>query len=430
MDQGDENKTVSLPIEAKEFRRSNKAVAMRVARGGALTFLCRKIFNVMLYHTQKLGRPGENAPNDLPRFKKYYWVPLSVFTEDARFNSEAADYLSDRFENLMNIKLHCEDEGGVGSETLLAGFRITNRTGKRGDRRWVGWALPPSIEEMAMNPELYTTASLYCLMILKSNHALGLYETAKRYATSPGGVTMRRPVSWWHEVLRGVPVGTEMPEYKFFKRDVLLPAVAEVNLLSDVVVELVEFKQGRKVTELQFRVGEKRQAQLELAHHPALNMDLVQRLVDLGMLRREAEDIFSTHGAELLTMTLDLVDERCRNTNLPTVVSKVAFFRSALKNRYVEAAATANDKALSKRRLKAALPAAAEPNPAPLDSLKMALSRFDAMDVSTREQTIERIAARNATVVKMIRKNPSSKSARAMLAAELLAGEALTEVER
>lgn len=423
----DDNCTAVTPVVvAKEFRRSNKAVAIRIARGGSLTFLCRKIFNVMLYHTQKLGKPGENAPSDLPRFQKYYWVPLSVFTEDARFNSEAVDYLKDTFENLLNIKLHRDDEGGVGSETLLSGYRIMNRTGKRGDRRWVGWALPPTIEEMAMNPDLYTTASLYWLMILKSNHALGLYETAKRYATSPGGVTMRKPLTWWHEVLRGVPVGTEMSAFKFFKRDVLLPACAEVNLLSDVVVELVEFKQGRKVTELQFRVSEKRQAQLELAHHPALDMELIHRLTDIGMVRREAEDVFAAHGAETLNMTLDLVEARCKNVNLPPIVNKSAFFRSALKNRYAEAAAAARAAAQPKLKHKTVTKPSVVVVTGSGKSREKALMRFDGMDPVEQETTMKRIAERNAAVAKVIRINPQGRSARAMLANELIALEELS----
>lgn len=414
----------ALVQDKREFRRSNKAVAMRVASGGALTFLCRKILSVMLYHTQKLGHPGANAPSDLPRFQKYYWVPLSVFTADARFNSEAIDYLSDSFENLMNIKLYLDDEGGTGGEILLAGYRILNRTGKRGDPRWVGWTFPPSVEEMALNPAYYTTTSLYYLMSLKTNPASALYDVAKRYATSPGGLTMRRPVKWWHEVLRGVPVGSEMCAYKFFKRDVLLPAIAEVKGVPDVRVELLEFKQGRKVVELQFRVWENRQEQLELEHPPILDMSVIQRLVDLGMVKKEAEEVFVAHGSEVLTMTLDLVDARGGNANLPPLASKVAFFRAALKNRYAEAAAASKAAALAKRKPKLIAKQEPEPSAAQTEARKAALQRFDAMDLVDREQVLSLIAERNAPVAKVIRTNPSGKSARVVLAGELLALEA------
>lgn len=409
-------------IENKKFRRPNKAVALRVSGGGTLTLLCRKIFNVMLYHTQKLGVPGANAPSDQPRFQKYYWVPLSVFVEDARFNSEAVDYLSESFNNLLNIKLHCDDEGGMGSESLLAGFRITNKSGKRGDPRWVGWALPPSVEEMAMNPLLYTTASLYYLTSLKSSHALGLYEIAKRYATSPGGLTMRKPVEWWHEQLRGVPVGTEMSEYKIFKRDILKPSIVEVNLLTDVEVELVEIKSGRKVVELQFKVGEKKQGQLELPPSPVLDIKTIERLALLGFSQREAEDIFAANEPSFVKVTIEFVEARIANTSLPPIDSGAAFFRAAMKNRYAETAANAKNAAAKKKISDKALEQkeVIATDPAKEAARAEALRSFDALDASSREALLNQLAAKNPLLSKSIRKNPNGKAARVTIASWLI----------
>ncbi len=56
----------ALEDQAKrEFRKANEIIAPRVTRGGTLSLLARKIFNVILYHTQRLGVPGANAPGGL-----------------------------------------------------------------------------------------------------------------------------------------------------------------------------------------------------------------------------------------------------------------------------------------------------------------------------------------------------------------------------
>ena len=60
----------------REFRKANEIIAPRVTRGGTLSLLARKIFNVILYHTQRLGVPGANAPSDDPAYREFYWLPL------------------------------------------------------------------------------------------------------------------------------------------------------------------------------------------------------------------------------------------------------------------------------------------------------------------------------------------------------------------
>lgn len=414
-------------IENRKFRRSNKAVGMRVSEGGTLTLLCRKIFNVVMFHTQKLGVPGENAPTDAPQFQKYYWVLLSAFVEDVRYNSQNIEYLAESFNSLLNIKLYCDDAGGVGGESLLAGFRISNQTGKRGDPRWIGWALPPGIEQMAMNPLLYTNASLFYLSTLKSNHSLGLYETCKRYATSPGGLTMRKPVAWWHDHLRGLPVGTDDMEYKIFKRNILKKAIEETNLMTDIDVELIEVKNGRKITDLQFRVSEKAQAQLLLPHEPVLNMEIIDRLVLLGFAKKEAEDVLGSNTEEFVTLTLTLVENRMADNKLSALVSGAAFFRSAIKNRYVETSIKAKKAAVAtaaaKRKSQEAMPV---DDVVPIDPIKeaariAAMAKFDGLDKESQEVIINQAAEENSALSSNIKKNPNGKIARSIIATLMMA---------
>jgi plasmid replication initiation protein len=58
-------------------------------------------------------------------------------------------------------------------------------------------------------------------------------------------------------------------EYRIFKRDTLRPAMAEINAVADIEIEMLEFKSGRFVSDLQFTVRKKPQKTLALQQRSA-----------------------------------------------------------------------------------------------------------------------------------------------------------------
>src|SRR3954449_2230062 len=78
--------------ELKEFRKTNEAIGLRVSEGH-LSLLSRKIFNVMVFHAQQLGAPGENAPLKTEVAKSYYWIPLADLAKDAAYDSNDTELL-------------------------------------------------------------------------------------------------------------------------------------------------------------------------------------------------------------------------------------------------------------------------------------------------------------------------------------------------
>lgn len=423
-----ETRPLSVNVGDKEFRRPNKVVGVRVDKGGSLTLLSRKIFNVILYHTQKMKMPGSEVvarmegltPAEIITYQKFYWLPLNTFVDDVKFDSNAIEYLQNSLQNLKDVNLHLEDKNSIGSASLLAEYKIRSRSNKRGEQRYVGWALAPSVEAMAMNPDLYTTASLYYLTALKTTAGLGLYEIAKRYANSPGGLTMRKPVAWWFEHLKGVPVGTDMPEYKIFKRDTLKEAMKEVKGLTDVEVELIEHKNGRKVGELQFKVTSKKQADLNLPTPPIIDPGLIERIEKFGLSKHEAEDITVTNSPEMIVKALDWMDARVSDVNLPPVRYEAAFFRNALEGRYAET----EEKAKKARAKKKAddTPALIEvkKDPEAEAARNAALAAFDTLDENRSAKVLIEIANRHQLLYKMLAKSPKAKSTRLSLAGFLL----------
>lgn len=337
-------KTLPATQEAeREFRKANEIIAPRVTRGGTLSLLARKIFNVILYHTQRLGVPGANAPSDDPAYREFYWLPLGELARDTAFNSDDTKVLKESMLKLQDIKVVIDDAKGFASDVLIPKIRVI--PDRRGKATMVGWTIDSTTEKTLLRPEFYTRLSIYYLTSLRTTAGISLYENAKRYATNPSRLTMRETWEWWHDVLTGLPMTHEKPEYKYFKRDVLKPAVDEVNT-TDIRVELIEHKTGRRITHLQFRIERAAQGALELPPPPVIDTKTIDRIRELGINPREAEDLFASHDDRLVRETLDWVRDRIASTTMPRVESPAALFRSALRGRYADTKAKPARKAL------------------------------------------------------------------------------------
>lgn len=372
----------------REFRKANEIIAPRVTRGGTLSLLARKIFNVILYHTQRLGVPGANAPSDDPAYREFYWLPLGELARDTAFNSDDTKVLKESMLKLQDIKVVIDDAKGFASDVLIPKIRVI--PDRRGKATMVGWTIDSTTEKTLLRPEFYTRLSIYYLTSLRTTAGISLYENAKRYATNPSRLTVRETWEWWHDVLTGLPMTHEKPEYKYFKRDVLKPAVDEVNT-TDIRVELIEHKAGRRITHLQFRIDRAAQGALELPPPPVIDTKTIDRIRELGINPREAEDIFASHDDRLVRETLDWVRDRMASTTMPRVESPAALFRSALRGRY------ADSKAKPARRT---LPTSVEGVQGAIESKQEqsepeaghAMAKFEALPPADRARLLERFA--------------------------------------
>lgn len=321
--------------DLKEFRKTNEAIGLRVSEG-KLSLLSRKIFNVMVYHAQRIRTKGENAPIDTEVAKNYYWIPMAELARDAAYDSHDTELFKEQVQELQNIRIFSEDAIQWTSERLVSSVKLVNPRGlkKQGGTLWFGFAFPPEVENMVMAPGSYTRLSVYYQALLRSGASLALYEICRRYATNPSKVTNRADWEWWHGALTGNPVGESLPEYKYFKRDVLKGAITEINTVTDINVELIEHKQGRRVAELQFRVTPASQESLALSAPPVIDGQLVQRMMNLGLSQDDACNLLASTDEAKLKATLDLVETRMKNKRAAEVSSPAGYFKQALRQGY------------------------------------------------------------------------------------------------
>ena len=326
--------------DSKEFRKANNAVSVRVKSGPTLSLLGRRLFNVLLYQAQTLGTPGVNAPppwGACPNPQDYYWMPLPDVVQDSAWGSKDHKLVVSTLQQLQTTLVESDDPSGrFTSVQLIGSVHLVKGSGRRPSM--VGWEFPRSTRDILSNPDFYTKLSIYHLTSLQTSGGAALYEISKRYLTNVGGKTNKNHWHWWHDTLTGKQMGSvEYPEYKYFKRDVLIPAMEEVNR-TDINVALTEVKSGRAVTDLQFTVTLAQQTSLELPPGPVIDSVLLERVCALGFTERQACEVLGSTEDGFLRSTLELVEERMADTSMEPLKSPVAFMRKALKDDYVATA--------------------------------------------------------------------------------------------
>lgn len=409
--------TSVTPLDHQEFRKANEIIAPRVARGGTLSLLGRKIFNVLLYHMQRMEYPGIDSPEEDPVYKSLYWLSLSELARDSAFNSEDTGLLKETLLKLQDIKIITDDEKGFSSDVLVASVKII--PGKRGKKTMLGWGMHPATEAILRSPMFYTRLSIYYLTSLRTTAGMALYESCKRYATNPGKLTRREPWEWWFEVLTGQPVGNEKPEFKYFKRDVLKPAIEEVNT-TDIRVELMVHKNGRKIADLQFKIERVVQNASELPAPAIVDTVLISRITALGILQKDAEDIFTAHDESFLKATLDLVEARAADQNLTVLVNPAAFFRTALRGKFSE---TKNKKASARAGLvEKSTEGVPSAETAVNKARKAMIKQIEGMSSEEKNMLLARFIDSNPALAHYAIKSPNSRIVREALAEWMLRG--------
>jgi len=351
-------KTDVVSPSSAELRKAVEAIAIQ-PKSGKITLLTRKLFNVLLAVAQQADESGDT-----------YRALLSDIVANSAFDSNDTALVKEHLRRMVSVQV--EWSQGTSSQkpgrkwgisTLIADAEILEDPTTR--RVWVEFSFAPKIKKKLLDPVQYARLSLQFQSQLRSSAGLALYEICVRYLTNPSHLTMRETWEWWRPILSGTPdteAGDEAKrEYKYFKRDYLRPAIAEVNAVTNIFVELVEHREGRRVAEIQFRVTERKQPMLALDEHPnVFDSTLVDRMVKIGIPLKEAQSLYADSEENRIRAALQMTEQRMRSTTLPPVRSAAALFKDALKKGYappVEAAPSVAGAAAGKAIAVAGAPA-------------------------------------------------------------------------
>lgn len=271
-----------------------------VPTSGKVTVLGRKTWNVLLQLAQDQAA-DEN--------QEVYRATLSEVVAGIDFNSRNLSVIKGHLRSLMATTVEWQSPtAGEGERwdgcSMLAHAALETVSGQT----WVEWSYAPNVRAELLNPNIFARLNLQVISELRTIGAVALYESCARYKAV--GQTARRAWRWWAPVLLGRPdADLQQLDYRFFKRDTLRPAIAEINANSDIEVELSEFKQGRFVSDLQFSVQEKRKHTAREITQP-VNLALVGRAIALGIDQRKFERLLDEYGEDVVGQALTHVERR------------------------------------------------------------------------------------------------------------------------
>ncbi|WP_321943970.1 replication initiation protein [Paraburkholderia tropica] len=226
------------------------AAAIHVS--GELSLLERKLVNVLLL----------NAIDKIST-QNVFTIPTEVLSTLAgRGKSKNVDSLKAALETIGSTRI---EFNLLETEQQPAHWRFSNMLGgaeiKGGICRY---EYPKMLTEMLADPDVYALIDLNVQNEFKKGYALSLYENCLRFKRI--GKTRFVPLGTWRKLLGAQ--ATTYDDFKRFASMVLKPAVAEVNKVSNIIVEPEYRKEGRKVVEMRFLISEKHQGQLAEADFP------------------------------------------------------------------------------------------------------------------------------------------------------------------
>lgn len=366
------------------LRKPVNTLAIVPTKSSKITVLARKAYNVLLYIAQEQGIDQE-----------VFRAPLQSILRGVDFNSNAREIVKQHLRSMVSTTVEWQSPtAGEGDAWNVAGLLAHAKVYKQSGENWVEWSFAPNIKHELLEPQRFARLRLDVISQLRRHSGVVLYEICARYRDI--GLTARQPWPWWRPVLTGSPDTEDSikQEYRFFKRDVLKLAIAEVNAVTDLEVELIEHKAGRFIADIQFRVARKQQASLALRHPPApVDLTQVVRATAAGIREEDAEALTQAHGNEAMSAALDALLKRIASEFPEPLRDRYRYLRALLESHSASAAKQAEEGRARAPTTNAASAAVLEGWTAEWVSRRRAsvVEEFDALEPEVQQEWLARL---------------------------------------
>ena len=302
-----------------------------------ITHLQRRAWNVLL----------ANAYNELPN-KDIYQVSVAELAAKLGFDSKNDEYLKETLEVLVDCtvkwNLLNKDKKEVWVvAALLASAKIENGI--------CTYGFAPHLRLELYNPRIYTKLNLRLQNRFKSQYALILWEICFDYfdADRGKGETPFIPIETFRELM-----GLENDEYLLFKelnRNVIKPAIKEINDLTDYHVEVEQKRFRRRISELKFRISKVKQIPIQESLFPDVEnlspvaLELVQAGIDRTVALNIADQEWNFIAPQKLPTPgtypdfLSYIREKIEmSLNAAAVKNRAGYIVEAIRENYIDPA--------------------------------------------------------------------------------------------
>lgn len=327
--------------DSPELRKPHEMVVM-VPRSGRMTYTGRKIYTALM----QVSQDRMKAMDSMPPADYMFEAPLAglLRTSGSSVNDRTA---AKRYLREMRDLTVDWESTAPGDGVKWRGFSMLSEVAieVRGGDNWVQWSFPPTIMAALRDPVRWARLELDVLAKLSSYAAIALYEICARYRDNPSGLTSRKPTAWWSDALSQTPPGSERREWRKIKSERVKPAIDEINEETDLEIELIEHRQGRSVTEVQFSVRKKRSVAPARKPEELVDASLVMRGESLGIREAKLEGLLKEFGEGLVRDKLTVLEGRLGNKKLSPIDNAFSYLRSLLRNHDPEEQASTTESA-------------------------------------------------------------------------------------
>ena len=219
-----------------------------------ISLLQRRAWNVLL----------ANAYNALPD-KDIHSVSMVELAAKLGFDSGNQEYLKEVLRSLRSCEvewnlLNKDNKQVWGVASLLASAEIENGI--------CTYGFAPHLRLKLHNPRIYAKLNLRLQNQFRSQYALVLWEICFDYFDTDRdqGETPFIPLETFKSLM-GL-AETDYPVFKVLNRDLIKPAIKEINDLTNYLVEVEPKRLGRRIGELKFRITKVKQIPIQESIYP------------------------------------------------------------------------------------------------------------------------------------------------------------------
>lgn len=262
--------------------------------------------------------------------KEGWWViSFSKMAQEIGFDSHNREYLRNSALELMKIVFEYDVISKTNQRLLWkASVLFPDIEIHEGSVRY---QISGQLKERVLNPDMYALVDLNVLRRFQRASSIPIYEHCVRFVNL--GKTAEVELTTFREIVLGSKShGSAHTEYKYFKQRILRPSIIEINSFSEIVIEIIEGRAGRRVNTIQFLV--KRKTKAEIPPEDAQEVEkITQLLTDFGLLLPSVKKLVKQHSSNELLAALEYTKKRLADKRSP-VDNPSAYFQRALDQRW------------------------------------------------------------------------------------------------
>lgn len=222
-----------------EFAKPGSIIEVKFVKGESLSLTASRLLALMILTA------GGDAWEDRPhRMRK----------ADIRRGHKGNERITDMLQELHRTLFAIDDRSWRGKKATTL-FSLISRSKEEtdedgGEAGWIEWEFTPDARKLIQASETYAVLNRQAVLGFRSNYALKLYEL--------GALRLHRRQATWRGDMAALRAALGIPpevytDFAQLRRKVLEKAKAEIDQLAHFRVEWREIRQGRTVTEIEFR---------------------------------------------------------------------------------------------------------------------------------------------------------------------------------